>query len=95
MRKFFSIDHNGLLIKELDYFWRKKCLASVLLVEAEGKIYGIFFDREMPMIEQGVKSSSCLIFVIDKYPNVYQHTDEKEIFYSFDFKEGIKIGNPG
>lgn len=95
MRKFFSIDNNGLLIKELDYFWRKKCLASVLLIEAEGKIFGVFFDRELFMIEQGVKSSSSLIFVMDKYPNVFQHTEEKEIIYSFNFKEGMKIGSPG
>jgi hypothetical protein len=93
MRKVFSFQNNGLLINELDYFWKKKSLASVLLIEAERKVFGVFFDREVQMIEKGVKESLSVVFELDNSLNPFQHMESHDLFYVFNKKSGITIGD--
>lgn len=94
MKKAFAFEQNGLLIKELDYFWRKSCLASMLLIEAEDKIFGLFLDRELTAIEKGEDNSQSLLFVHDSHPFYFTHMSEKKLIYKFNIKTGIEIGGP-
>lgn len=92
MRRAFTFDQNGLLIKELDYFWRKPCLASLLLIEAGDKIFGLFLDRELTLIENGIENSQSLLFVHDNHPYYFTHMAQRKLIYRFDIKTGIEIG---
>ena len=92
MKRAFSFDQNGLLIKELDFFWKKPCLASILLVKAEGKIYGLYIDRDIVLLEGGISNTQSFFFIYDKDIRLFHHAPNTSLFYFYDFKTGISIG---
>ena len=96
MRKRFSFDQNGLLIKELDYFWRKPCLASVLLIDVTSKVIGMFFDRDIYLLEEEIFCTSSIYFEFEKFDKnalVFNHIEGKGLCYQFKKETGILIGS--
>jgi hypothetical protein len=92
MKQVFSFYNNGLLIEDLNRNWRKAKKASLLLIQSPKWIYGVFFDRELEMIENGVNNTLSCIFILDNRQKVYKHNENKEICYRFAAKTGIMIG---
>jgi hypothetical protein len=95
MHKQFSFDQNGLMIKELDYFWKKPCLASVLLIDVNFKVIGVFLDREVETLEDEVFFSNSVYFEFekcDKNARIFTHCEGKGLCYACDC-EGIRIGS--
>jgi hypothetical protein len=92
MKRGFSFEQNGLLIKELDYFWKKPCLASILLIKAEGKIYGLYIDRDILLLEGGITNTQSSFFIYDKNIRLFNHIPSTNLFYTYNTKTGISIG---
>lgn len=93
MRKVFSFEQNGLLIKELDLNWRKSCLASVLLIDVRSKVLGLFIDCDLETMENRIYQSGSFYFEYEKNALAFHHVKGKELAYQFVQNEGIFIGN--
>ena len=95
MRKVFSFEQNGLLIKELDLNWSKSCLASVLLIDVGTKVLGLFFDSGLETLKNRVYQSGSFYFEYEKNAQAFHHVKGKELAYQFVENEGIFLGNLG
>ena len=93
IEKIFSLNENGLLIRDLDYSWRKNSLSSLLVLEIKDLILGVYFDRELKLIENSVNNSESLLFIFKEDLETFKHSDQKMLEYKFVNNQGIFIGN--
>lgn len=93
MRKVFSFEQNGLLIKALDMNWKKKCLASLLLIDVGSKVIGLFIDCDLEGLKKKVFQSGSFYFEYEKNILAFNHVPGKELAYEFIENQGICIGN--
>lgn len=93
LKKVFSFSENGLFITELDYCWHEPSLASLLLIDSRSGIFGLFFDRELSLIEKGVSTSVSRLVVCTDEITILKHSDKSELKYELVDNSGIFIGN--
>lgn len=92
-KKVFSFSENGLFITELNNSWHNSSLASLLLIDSRSGVFGVFFDRELSLIEKGISTSvSRLVTCIDDIV-ILRHSDNSELRYELVENSGIFIGN--
>ena len=89
----FSIEYDGLLINELNEAWHKESLASVLMIKNFNSVIGVYFDRNLKLIENEVRASESFLFVVDREIKTFAHIPEKTLKFEFKKNSGIFIGN--